>query len=492
MTKKHTAISLVLISSLALLLSQGSRRGDTRPQSRKQGIRLHRVLQVRADGRLRIPSLAAKAASPWFRLQGIQTPSVARLRAFLAALRSRLQYREFRVELEGSERGGGACITLFEPGTKGSVNERILADGLAWFHSTTQKVRLQDRLLAASQRAKAAGKGLWKTTLRVKGSPPLQRGAVLGLYYREERFDYHQQIDRIVAIGAQWVSFLVTCFVDKVDSVEIEFDKERTVKDARLVETLAYARKKGLRLGLLPIVLIRNADDEDWRGTLRPTDPQMFWRSYDRFLMHYLDIAREARVELFSVGSEFCSLETQHDAWTRVIQNARGRYGGWLSYSVNWDHYEVPRFWDQIDQVGMTAYFELTKDKDADLAALKKAWQKVRKDLSQAAKNMGRKIVLTELGYASQDGCNTAPWNYFLAPDQIDLGEQADCFKAFAAVMGNAPLLQGVYAYDFFEEGGIKDSSYALWGKPAWKVVKALLRDFRSDQRQSERGAKKH
>ena len=33
--------------------------------------------------------------------------------------------------------------------------------------------------------------------------------------------------------------------------------------------------------------------------------------------------------------------------------------------------------------------------------------------------------------------------------------------------------------FDFFEEGGVKDSTYALWGKPAWPVVKKLLAEFK-------------
>lgn len=414
------------------------------------------------------------------RLQGLALTEVGRKRprrVLLAALRRLRSRGLFHLEIDAHATGDFATLREREGGE--SVNQELLEQGLAWFTSCSSKVTDQAELMAASQRARLAGQGLWKPTLRVVGKPPVQRGAVLGLYYKEDRFDYHQQIDRVVQSGAEWLTLLVTNMVDKVDSSVVEFDKARTAKPERFLETAAYARKKGLRLALLPIVLIRDAGEDDWRGTLKPKDVSQFWLSYNQFLMHWSDLAREARVELLYVGSEYCSLERSQTAWERIIANARGRFGGWLTYSVNWDHYEVPKFWPLLDQVGMTAYFELTKDKDAPYAELVKAWHRVRKDLAKASKNLGRPLVLTELGYPSQNGANTAPWNYYLAKDDIDLKEQADCFRAFAEVMSDAPFMRGVYIFDFFEEGGPKDHTYAIWEKPAWKVIKKFLATYR-------------
>ncbi len=432
------------------------------------------VLSVSASGSLRL------TGSRQVRLQGVALEEVGQKhprRELLTALNDLRSSGPFYLEMDRHQ-GGGFATLRSQKGGK-SVNEDLLERGLAWFTSISATVTDQKKLMAASQRAKEAGRGIWKDTLRVEGKPPAQRGAVLGLYYKEDRFDYHQQIDRVVESGAEWLTLLVTNLVDKVDSSVVEFDGKRTVKPARFLETAAYARKKGLRLTLLPIVLIRHAGDDDWRGTLKPKNVGQFWLSYNRFLMHWTDLARQARVEMLYVGSEFCSLERSRSAWERIIANARGRSGSWLTYSVNWDHYEVPKFWPLLDQVGMTAYFELTKDKDAPYKELVAAWRKVRKDLAQASKKLNRPLVLTELGYPSQNGANTAPWNYYLAQDDIDLEEQADCFRAFAEVMSDAPFLWGVYIFDFFEKGGPEDHTYAIWNKPAWKVVQQFLATFR-------------
>ena len=369
-------------------------------------------------------------------------------------------------------------LAMLERSEGASVNEELLEDGLAFFRTRGDESPAQARLLAASLAAKRAGRGVWKGVVRVDGRPPRQRGATVGLYYKRNDVPYDDRVDRVVALGADWVQFLITVFVDRVDSSAIEFDPLRTPSDARVRATIRYARNKGLRVALLPIVLIRHEEDEDWRGTLRPKEPGAFWRSYEAFLRRYLDIAREEGVELFYIGSELCSLEKHRDVWPRLIANARGRYGAWLSYSVNWDHYDVPDFWHLLDQVGMTAYFELTENKKAGLEEITKGWERIRKELEAASKRLGRGVVLTELGYASQDGTNTAPWNYYLSSD-LDLEEQANCFRAFVATLGPWRRLEGVYVYGFFEEGGPKDTTYAIWKKPAFDVMKRFFASWK-------------
>jgi hypothetical protein len=373
---------------------------------------------------------------------------------------------------------------LFEKKKKISVNAEVLERGLAWYRVRSKRDKAYPSLQLALFKGRASKKGLWKKVAMAKGKPPFFRGGVLGLYYKESRLDYHKQLRRIRDIGADWVLLLLTVFVPKVDSNKIVKDPNRTVQDRRLKETIRYAKGLGLKVALMPIVLIQDSDnDDDWRGTLRPKNPIPFWLDYDKQLCHYADISRDSQVELFFIGSELCSLEENYPkAWPRVIANLRGRFGGWLSYSVNWDHYDVPKFWGLLDCVGLTAYFELTEKKKASVKELEEGWKKVRKELKAVSKSLGRPIFLTELGYPSQEGANTAPWNYLLAQDSPDPEEQARCFEAFAKVMKDAKFLQGAFIFDFFEEGGEKDTTYALWGKRAWWVVRDLFKDWAKER----------
>lgn len=352
-----------------------------------------------------------------------------------------------------------------------SISEELLEKGLAVFSCRTAGVIDMRDLAAAAARAQRKKLGWFATSWARKFKAlPYLNGAVLGLHHQDSRTDYHRQIDELAAAGFQHLGLLFSAFVNKVDSVEIRRDHKRTVRDGRLIETIGYARKKGMSLMLLPIVLILDPGDDDWRGLLRPKDEDQWWQNYDRFVAHYADICEHTGVDIFCVGSELGSLEDRTATWERIIQNTRGRYGGMLTYSANWDHAATPRFFKKLDVVGMTAYFSLTKKLDPTAAELDVEWRRVAREIEKTHAWHGRPLMFTELGYASQNGINRDPWNYTMDVDDIDLQEQADCFAAFARVAPAIKILRGAYFYDYYDRGGVEDWSYSPRGKPAMKA----------------------
>ncbi len=418
------------------------------------------------------------------RLQGISLPPpvvrpegfVGRLQAFV---KEELSRGEVWVVPETRKEAGETAdlVAQLRKHRDGpSINEAVLRRGLALLSCRTDQVTDMPRLLEAAREAQRQKAGWFGRSKPRK----LQRftflnGAVLGLHYREEKRDYHRQLDELSEMGFGHVCLLFSAFLRRVDSVRLDRHHERTVRDSRLIETIGYAKRKGFSVMLLPIVLLLDAGDDDWRGTLKPRDEKLFFLNYDLFLNHYLDIAETTGADIVSIGSEFGSLENRTETWERIIANARGRFGGLLTYSVNWDHVYAPKFLRHLDFVGMTAYFSLTEKRDPTPAELRAGWRRVAKELGTVVKQHapGLPVVFTELGYASQDGINTDPWDYTMNKDQIDLREQAECLAAFRAVAGDMPFLGGAYYFDYFDEGGPGDWSYSPRGKPAleeWKM----------------------
>ena len=113
----------------------------------------------------------------------------------------------------------------------------------------------------------------------------------------------------------------------------------------------------------MPIVLLENPREGEWRGKIAPTNWADWWEDYENYLMHYAWLAESAEAEVFMVGSELVSTETDTDHWKDLIARVRKAYHGRLGYSANWDHYKQVGFWDVLDLVGMTTYHDLG-DKD--------------------------------------------------------------------------------------------------------------------------------
>lgn len=347
-------------------------------------------------------------------------------------------------------------------------------------------------LVAAAREAQRARAGLWSSAavpppalpaagaFRLAAPPPIA-GIALPLHEKQSFQPYSQQLREIRALGANWVNLIVATRQDRVDSNWVPLDSDRTPPDWRIVETIREARALGLDVLLMPIVLIRNAKADEWRGLIKASEPFPWWRSYQRWIEHMADLATQGGASALSIGSEFISIEQDPVPWRRVILAARARFGGWLTYSANWDHFDKIGYWGELDFASMTGYFTLAQSRTPELGEVKAGWGKALEELRRLAKVSGLPVVFSEVGVPSQAGALGSPWDY-TQMRMVDLEAQRLGFEAFRDVFtpNGAPAagFHGGFLYDWWGEGGAQNMDYTARGKPAeqlWRqVLKAL------------------
>lgn len=305
---------------------------------------------------------------------------------------------------------------------------------------------------------------------------PEERGVSLGLFSADSSFDYTALIDEIAALGATHLSICVVWWQADIRAAEIAPIPSWSPADRQILDATQAARRRGLHVTLLPIIRLVRAEPGEWRGRLAPADEDAWWASYRRYLLHVASLAEKGGAARLSVGSELVSRERSRQRWIELIDRIRIEAPSLeLMYSANWDHFEPVRFWDAVDVVGVTAYFELTKDSDASVAALTEAWAPVRAAVVQFSRRLGRRIVLTEVGYPSLDGGAVWPWDQTRrAP--VDLEEQRRAYEAFVRGWSGEPQLQGVYFWNWFGFGGPSDTDYTPRNKPAQAVIERWYR----------------
>ena len=231
-----------------------------------------------------------------------------------------------------------------------------------------------------------------------------RRGVALGLFAStpvraEQQRIYGLLLDEIVALGATDVSLVVRWSIDHVRAHRIAPEAGVAVDDAILSWVIEAAHTRGLRTLLLPILYLDERAPGVWRGTLAPHDLDAWWTHYDAFILHYAEFAARHDVSLYSVGSELLSMETQDERWRALIARVRARFSGELTYSSNWDHFEVPSFWDALDVVGMTAYQELSHRDDPSTHELVRGWSPFHARLKNWAREHQKRFIFTEIGY---------------------------------------------------------------------------------------------
>ncbi len=296
-------------------------------------------------------------------------------------------------------------------------------------------------------------------------------GMALAPYFERDDLKFDTMVDEIAQTGATHLSLVVSWGQKDVRASEIGPHPDETRPDALVRRLVRRARARKLKVLLFPILWVEQRAVGAWRGTLKPDDPEAWWRSYRRFVLHYARLAAEEGAELYSIGSELASLEGEAKRWRALAEEVRRVFPGRLVYSANWDHYEEVGFWDVVDLVGLTGYYRLTESHDPSQEELTKAWGAIRERLLGFHARVGKPLLFTELGYPSIDGAARSPWDY-TGDRPVDTEEQRRCFEAFYATWEAEPALAGVFFWNWFGPGGLDDRWYTLKGKPAEAVVR--------------------
>lgn len=303
------------------------------------------------------------------------------------------------------------------------------------------------------------------------------RGMALPLHSADPAFDYGPGLAELPPLGVTHVAIFANLWQPDARSPAPARHPLRTPGDAALRRAFSQARALGLEVTFVPSLQLERPAAQDWRGNIRPPSWARWFEGYRRELLRWARLAEDEGVSLLAVGSELSTADTQEARWRALIRDVRAEFSGELTYSANWDHFQAVRFWDALDYVGLSAYFELTSSTEPTAQELQEAWRRQRGALAawQHQRGLRQPFVLLEVGYPSLDGGAAHPWDY-TSDAKVDLEEQRRCYEAFAATWRDAPpLLAGVFFYEWWGAGGARDRTYTPRGKPAEEVVRQLF-----------------
>jgi len=304
------------------------------------------------------------------------------------------------------------------------------------------------------------------------------RGITLQLHSSDPKIPFEKYVEEIARTGANTICLSVAAYQENASSSSLFIESRKVPTRERTLGLVRLARKRGLRVVLMPIVLLENPRGGEWRGKIVPPDPKKWWEDYENFVLHYARIAQESHAEVLMVGSELVLLEKETTRWRTLIGKVRKAYQGKLSYSANWDHYEDIEWWRDLDLVGMTVYYDLVGDKEPSLHVLLAAWKPIKRNVLAWRRKVGMPILFTEVGWPSQEGCAKEPWNY-VANRHPDIKTQDLCFQAFFQTWLGEPNVAGVLIWEWrnqeHQTGGPEDVSYVPIGKPAMKTIQSYF-----------------
>ena len=320
------------------------------------------------------------------------------------------------------------------------------------------------------------------SALNLKQIYPKQKGAhVFGsidtTYFQTLRND-----------NIEWVTLVAWANQEHCNSSLVKHHNGDTARlrqsNTNWMRRIEMVRAAGFKVFVKPHVWVYAPADGKWRSDIFPTTPANWdtWKkSYGDFILRYARIAQAANAELFCVGMELSRLSIEKPVfWKNLILDVRSIYSGQITYAANWyEEFDHVTFWDELDYIGIQAYFPLTNEESPSIEQLSQGWDNYLPKLESVHKQFNRKILFTEMGYKSTTESAIRPWEWIenatITDNSFSAGTQANCYQAFFNTVWKKDWFAGVHIWQLrsdFVVDTLKDNlDFTPQGKPAIRVI---------------------
>lgn len=302
-----------------------------------------------------------------------------------------------------------------------------------------------------------------------------------GMLMKKETLDSFDEM--LKRTGANFVILVPNGLQNTPQSEEIDFTSEATVGDEELEEFIDHAHSKKVRVALKPTVNCKNGT---WRAHICffeedvPCEPKWskWFQAYTSFQCHFAAIAQKKKCEMFLMGCEMVQSEHREKEWRALIKEVRKVYDGLLSYNTDKYQEHNVKWWDAVDVISSSGYYPI-HDWENQLDRIERVVHKYKKP-----------FFFAECGCMSVEGSNLVP-NDWSVRGNIDLEGQANWFQTMFDACSKRDFVDGFAIWDWRGKlyplsNAETDGGYAIYGKPAEKVVKNFYKGKKNNEKKGK------
>ena len=192
-----------------------------------------------------------------------------------------------------------------------------------------------------------------------------------------------------------------------------------------------------------------------WRGDINFNSEKewnIFFEDYKNWILVQAQIAEKYKADIFCIGVEYKHSLRFEQKWREIISAIRGVYSGKLTYGANWDTYANVKFWDDLDYVGIQAYFPIVDKKNPTEAELNSGWDLVLNQLKDFSTQKDKSIIFTELGYNNSEFAGKEPWSSHESKSDAGKMTQQRCLNIALEKTKSKEFIAGVFLWKWFPE----------------------------------------
>ena len=301
-------------------------------------------------------------------------------------------------------------------------------------------------------------------SLIMASSPDFNRGMTVSCHGSGQTWGtkaFHDELDRLKKLGVDSIAIHPYSFLSKDGTLRWRLKDDGSFPDY-YVTPVREVQKRGMTIMVKPHVGYWGSGFS-WRGEIQFEDPAARKRFEDSYHRWIVELAKASDgADFFVVGAELKGFLDKPQFWRDLIKDVCKQTSARLTYAANWDTYNVVDFWDDLDYIGVQAYFPITDQPDPNHQAIKQGWQPILSDLRNTHTQYGKPVLFTEMGYNRSMKTAAEPWAYEQDEDQRAEELQARCLEVGLQMLRQEKSwIQGAWLWKWFA-GPARRANYKL------------------------------
>ncbi len=278
--------------------------------------------------------------------------------------------------------------------------------------------------------------------------------------------------------NARWVEMLVSLDQSGYTSTSVYTGPDTLSPDGLYVGVLS-ARQAGLNVFIEPLLNVRDEPD-NWSGNVTfatHAQAQLWFQSYWAAYQPYVKAAKEAGASQISIGAEYDKLEKHYpDLWTWLAHQVKETFDGPVTYDANHSIMgQTAPAWMRdpaLSYIGVSMYASLQQTPhELTEAQIERLWKTdVLPQLDALSAQVGKPVILTEIGYRNTSDTLHDPWNWHTnAPADPTL--QGAAYRAALTMTAGDQHIAGLYFWawatgQFTPAGPAIQAMHDAWARP--------------------------
>lgn len=309
-----------------------------------------------------------------------------------------------------------------------------------------------------------------------------------GVHFFSPRQPQEIHFQPLVKNNIEWIVQVPFIWQNDYDSPELNMtalgQDGWSRKDTSISKIDSLANTFGIQSILKPHIWMDAPSDGKWRSDIDQTteeDWNTWSENYSKITLHYARLAQSLQIPLFCIGTELKTIAKKHpDYWIELIKEIRKIYAGKLTYAANWhEEFEEISFWNDLDYIGIQAYFPLSENKNPTVKELEKGWKSHFEKIQKIQKRFQKPILFTEIGYKSSADAAIEPWvwpSFFSSfRKKVSTQTQENCYQAFFNTFWKEDWFAGALIWQWRanheKAGGMEKINFTPQNKPAENML---------------------